>query len=222
MIMLPETGFLEAASADLMEVLNSISVAVEIPANTVLFSEQDDGDALYIVSKGSVEISILWEDGRKLGLEIMRSGAVFGEIALFDPGPRTATATTMEACKLYRVRNEDLLQAIKTSPELSLELLRLAGTRMRWMNMQLHEYVFLALPARLARKVLHLTTGTGTASRAFPLSQTDLADFIGATREAVSKTLAVWKLKGMVETGRGKLTVLDREALRQVAGIDEQ
>jgi CRP-like cAMP-binding protein len=221
-IMLPETGFLEAASPELLDVLNSVSVAIDLPANTVLFSERDDGDALYVVGKGSVEISILWEDGRKLGLEIMRTGAVFGEIALFDPGPRTATAMTLEPCKLYRVRNEDLLETIRTSPEFSLELLRLAGSRMRWRNMQLHEYVFLALPARLARKLLHLTSEAEAGDRAFPLSQTDLADFIGATREAVSKTLAVWKLKGIVETGRGKLKVLDREALRQVAGFDEQ
>ncbi|KIN62075.1 Transcriptional regulator, Crp/Fnr family [Sulfitobacter noctilucicola] len=219
--MLPETGFLKAASPDLLEMMNSISVAIDLPANAVLFSEYDEGDALYVVGEGSVEISVIWDDGRKLGLEIMRKGAVFGEIALFDPGPRTATATTMEPCKLYQVRNEDLLRTIQKSPELSLELLRLAGERMRWMNMQLHEYVFLALPARLARKLLHLTAETGNADGTFRLSQTELADFTGATREAVSKTLSVWKLHGMVETGRGKLTVLDREALRQVAGFED-
>jgi CRP/FNR family cyclic AMP-dependent transcriptional regulator len=219
--MLPETGFLESASPELVALLNSISVVLERPANTVLFSENDAGDALYIVGQGAVEISVLSEDGRKLGLEIMRRGSVFGEIALFDPGPRTATATTIEACTLYIVRNVDLLKAMRDTPELSLELLRLAGSRMRWMNMQLHEYVFLALPARLARKLLHLTSETADATKAFALSQSDLADFTGATREAVSRTLAVWKHRGIVETGRGKLTVLDREALRQVAGLDD-
>jgi CRP/FNR family cyclic AMP-dependent transcriptional regulator len=218
--MLPETGFLEAASPELFALLDTISVTVKRPAGTVLFSENDTGDALYIVGEGAVEISVLSEDGRKLGLEIMRRGSVFGEIALFDPGPRTATATTMAACTLHVVRNVDLVAAMRATPELALELLRLAGARMRWMNMQLHEYVFLALPARLARKLLHLTAEAGPTSKTFALSQSELADFTGATREAVSKTLAVWKHRGIVETGRGKLAVLDREALRQVAGLD--
>lgn len=219
--MLPETGFLQTASPELVALLNNISVVVKRPPNTLLFSENDAGDALYIVGQGAVEISVLSGEGRKLGLEIMRRGSVFGEIALFDPGPRTATAITMDACTLYEVRNVELLRAIRATPELSLELLRLAGSRMRWMNMQLHEYVFLALPARLARKLLHLTAEAGDATKAFSLSQSDLADFAGATREAVSKTLSVWKQKGIVEPGRGKLTVLDRDALRQIAGLED-
>lgn len=220
--MLPKTEFLKAASDDLLRILDSVSTEVEVPTRTVLFSEFDEGDALYIVKDGAIEISTLSEDGRKLGLEIMRAGAVFGEIALFDPGPRTATATAMETTKLLQVRNSDMLKEIHHRPELSVELLRLAGSRMRWMNMQLHEYVFLALPARLARKVLHLTINRPGPAETFNLSQTDLADFTGATREAVSKTMSVWKHKGIIETGRGKLAILDRPALQQIAGLEPE
>lgn len=218
--MLPNTEFLKAASDELLRILNAVSTVVDVPAGKVVFSEFDAGDALYIVQSGAIEISTLSEDGRKLGLEIMRAGAVFGEIALFDPGPRTATATAMEATRLLQVRNSDVLRELHQRPELSVELLRLAGSRMRWMNMQLHEYVFLALPARLARKVLHLTMNDTGPNVTFNLSQTDLADFTGATREAVSKTMSVWKHKGIIETGRGKLAILDRAALQQIAGID--
>jgi len=220
--MLPKTEFLKAASDDLLSILNSVSTVIDLPSSEVLFSEFDEGDALYIVQKGAIEISTISEDGRKLGLEIMRAGAVFGEIALFDPGPRTATASAMEPTQLLQVRNSDVLREIHQRPELSVELLRLAGTRMRWMNMQLHEYVFLALPARLARKVLHLTLDATGPSKTHNLSQTDLADFTGATREAVSKTMSVWKHKGIIETGRGKLMILDRPALHQIAGLETE
>ena len=113
--MLPETGFLQTASPELVALLNNISVVVKRPPNTLLFSENDAGDALYIVGQGAVEISVLSGEGRKLGLEIMRRGSVFGEIALFDPGPRTATAITMDACTLYEVRNVELLRAIRAT-----------------------------------------------------------------------------------------------------------
>lgn len=219
--MLSRTGLLEDASADLINLIEDIAIRIKVPANTTMFSENDEGNALYIVQDGAVEISVIWEDGRKLGLEIMRSGSVFGEIALFDPGFRTATATTIDASTLYQVNHKDLVQAINLSPELSLDFLRLAGRRMRWMNKQLHEYVFLALPARLARKLLHLTSRAEGSAQDFNLSQSDLADFAGATREAVSKTLAVWKHQGIIETGRGKMAILDRTALRNIAGIGD-
>lgn len=219
--MLPKTGFLSVASPGLLEILNAISIDLKLAPQQTLFAEHDPGDALYVVKKGAIEISILYDDGRKLGLEIMRDASVFGEIALFDPGPRTATAMALTETELVMIRNEDLLREIDASPELALELLHLAGARMRLMNRQLHEYVFLPLPARLARKVLHLTGNGLPGVKTFSLSQTDLADFTGATREAVSKTLSIWKQKGIVETGRGKLTVHDRSALQRLAGLEE-
>jgi CRP-like cAMP-binding protein len=218
--MLPDAGFLKAASGELRGVLDRLSREVRLARQEVLFSEGDEGDALYIIVSGVIEISKVWEDGRRLGLELMRPGAVFGEIALFDPGPRTATAMALEASTLVAVRNSDLMAELRREPRLALELLQLAGSRMRLMNGQLHEYVFLALPARLARKLLHLTAGTAQPGAAFRLSQTDLADFTGATREAVSKCLSGWKQEGLVETGRGSLRVLDRPALERIAGLE--
>ena len=90
-----------------------------------------------------MEFSVLSEDGRKLSLDVMRTGALFGEIALFDPGERTATATAQEPTRLARVRNADVLSGVRDTPELAVDLIRLAGQRMRWMNMQLSEQVFL-------------------------------------------------------------------------------
>ena len=162
-------------------------------------------------------------DGRKLALDIMRPGAVLGEITLFDPGPRTATATALEPSCLRRVRNSDVLAEIRKSPDLAIDLIHLAGQRMRYMNRQLNEQVFLPVPLRLARKVLYLIQSCPDNSpdcATLALSQSELAEFIGATREAVSKTLSVWKKSGVIEATRGGLVVHDRRALEVIAAPD--
>jgi CRP/FNR family cyclic AMP-dependent transcriptional regulator len=87
---LPETGFLSAASAPLREMLESQATEVRLSNGEVLFEQGDTGDAFYAIVEGALEFSILSASGRKLSLDLMRAGAVFGEIVLFDPGPRTA------------------------------------------------------------------------------------------------------------------------------------
>ena len=151
----------------------------------------------------------------------MRDGAVLGEIALFDPGPRTATVTATEPTELLRIRNGDLLREIRVAPELGIDMIALAGQRMRWMNRQITEQVFLPMQTRLARKVLYLTDKSDPATDLLSLSQSELADFVGATREAVSKALSEWKKMGTVSSSRRGIQILDRAALQALADLDQ-
>jgi CRP-like cAMP-binding protein len=212
---LPDTGFLSGASAPLREMLDSQASDIRLSQGEVLFEQGDTGDALYAITEGALEFSILSAAGRKLTLDLMRPGAIFGEIALFDPGPRTATVTATEPSRLRRLRNRDILSQIRQYPDLAGDLLRLAGQRMRWMNAQLNEQVFLPMPVRLARKLLYLSPEGGNDR--LGLSQSELAEFVGATREAVSKTLSNWKRNGIIEINRGALQILDRKALALLA-----
>ena len=212
---LPDTGFLSGASAPLRDILDSQASDIRLSQGEVLFEQGDTGDALYAIIEGALEFSILSAAGRKLTLDLMRPGAVFGEIALFDPGTRTATVTATEPSRLRRLRNRDILNQIQQHPALAGDLLRLAGQRMRWMNAQLNEQVFLPMPVRLARKLLYLTPEGGNDR--LGLSQSELAEFVGATREAVSKTLSNWKRNGIIEINRGALQILDRKALALLA-----
>lgn len=221
---LPTTGFLSDASENLKHVLSSLATEVVLAKDGVLFEQGDDGQALYAIMSGSLEISVISQDGRKLSLDVMRSGALFGEIALFDPGVRTATVTALEPTILRHISNKDVLREVTKTPDLAADLIRLAGQRMRWMNRQLSEQVFLPLPTRLARKVLYLLPPPLTKDDApsrLELSQADLAEFVGATREAVSKTLGEWKRLGIIESSRGGLKVVDRLALQGMAEFDQ-
>lgn len=206
-------------SRDLRSVLLAAAKPVKLSASETLFKEDEQGDALYVMLEGRLELSIVWEDGRRLGLDVLSRGAVFGEIALFDPGPRTATATALEKCRLLMLRHGDLKRAIQSSPGLTFELLRIMGQRMRYMNEQLHEYVFMPLPQRLARKMLQFSSKEGEGPAYLKFSQSELAELAGASREAVSKLLSTWKKQGILQTGRGSVELLNQGDLRKIAGI---
>jgi len=214
-----EMGFLAGASPGLKDLIKALATPTDLKAGEVLFEQDAPGETLYALISGRLEVSVLSIDGRKLGLNILHSGALFGEIALFDPGPRTATVMALEPTRVWGVKNADVLAALRESPDLHIDMIKLAGKRMRWMGSQLSDQVFLSMPARLARKILHLTSENPGSSETLRMSQTDLAEFVGASREAVSKTLAIWKRDGSIELNRGGLSVLDRSSLREIAEI---
>lgn len=215
---LSDLGFLADASPALKDLLLSLSSRRNLESGETLFEQDDPGETLFALVSGRLEVSLLSSDGRKLGLNILHPGALFGEIALFDPGPRTATITALEPSQVLGVRNTDVLKALRRMPDLHVDMIQLAGKRMRWISGQLSDQVFLSMPTRLARKILHLTANDPGTTRSLRMSQTDLAEFVGASREAVSKTLAVWKRDGIIDLTRGGLSLLDRAALEEIAG----
>ncbi len=219
--MLPDTGFLSNASQGLRDLMGRAATDVTLADGDVLFDQGDEGDTLYAVTEGAIELSVLSREGRKLSLDILRPGDMFGEIALFDPSVRTASAIAVGDTHVLSVRNADLLRELRRAPELAVDLVKLAGQRMRWMNRQLSEQVFLPMPSRLARKILHLTEHEKTDHPILDMSQSELAEFVGATREAVSKTLSTWKKRGVVENAPGGLKISDYSALRAMAELDE-
>lgn len=216
-----DNGFLADASVALKEMMADLARTRSLKAGEVLFEHGDEGDTFYAVVDGALEFSILSADGRKLSLDVMHPGALFGEIALFDPGPRTATVIALGPARLLAVANADMIAAIERSPDLAIDMLRLAGQRMRWMGFQLSEQVFLPLPARLARKVLHLSAHLDGTEPMLSLSQADLAEFAGASREAVSKIISRWGKSGIVRPSRGGLRLLNRAALQDLAEAAE-
>ena len=200
--------------------LSGLATEVTLRRGETLFEQGDDGDALFAILEGALEISVTSEDGRRLALDKMTAGDLFGEIALFDPGPRTASVSATEPSRLLRLRNTDVIAAVRSTPELAVDLIRLAGERMRYMSGQIGEQVFLPISARLARKVIYLVDEANDGSERLKISQANLAEHIGATREAVSKTLSEWKREGIVDLGRSEIRITDRDSMEIIAGLD--
>lgn len=211
---LSDIGFLASASPGLRNMVAELAVKTRLTAGEVLFEQGDQGDALYAVITGELEVSVTSPSGKKLGLDIMGPGELFGEIALFAPGPRTATITAITDTEVWGLRNADVLTALTAAPELYIDMIELAGMRLRWMSSQYHEQVFMDVTTRLARRLIHLS---GKGQRPVRMSHADLATFIGATRETISKTLSGWKRDGLLELGRSTVTVIDLNGLKKVA-----
>ena len=185
----------------------------------VIFSHGDPGDALFAVVSGKVRISTGSAAGREIFLNIMEPGDTFGEIALLDGGPRTATATAFVAAELVSIRRGPLFEMLEREPKAALELLRLAGQRLRWTSGLLEDAALLDAPARLAKRLLSLSElhgEDGRDGRTVRISQEELASFLATSRQSVNVQLQDWKARGWVGLGRGTIILRDAVALRGV------
>ena len=182
-----------------------------------LFRQGDVANALFWLETGGLEVSVLSADGRKLSVNAMTAGTIFGEIGLFDAGPRSATVTATAKSRVLRLKREILVAEMRSDPDLAMEVVKLCIDRLRWVNIQLEEQAFQPLPVRLARRVLYLLEKVGE-ERTLPVSQAMLSEHVGATREAVAKVISEWKADGIVSSGRGKIIVDNLTALQRRAG----
>ena len=206
-------------SAESLAYLGSLAQQVELQPGTTLFFQDDDGDAAFIVEKGSIEISVMSENGKKLSLNVMQPPDVFGEIAALDGGPRTATATTLEATTVFRFDRSHLEQAIHERPEVAIDLIRILCARLRWVSQQVEDLALLDIEGRLAHRLLLLHRKFSDEDGCIHLSQSEIADFLGATRESINKVLQVWRAKGLIELSRGSVWVKNHDRLAAIAGI---
>jgi CRP-like cAMP-binding protein len=185
----------------------------------VVFLRGDPGDSLLSVLRGRVLISTSSARGKAVFLNIMEPGDVFGEIALLDGSPRTATATAVAPTELMMIGREHFLELLRGEPQLANHLIQLLCKRIRWTAEQAEDSALLSPPARLAKRVLSLArtqgrdTPTGTR---LAISQEELAQFLSLSRQAVNQHLQAWKAKGWIAVGRGYVTILSERALQSL------
>ncbi|MEO8242687.1 MAG: Crp/Fnr family transcriptional regulator [bacterium] len=210
---------LDQVQADLVDLLKPVARTVSLRAGESLFLQGDDARELYSLLSGRLEVCVLSESGQNLALNVLGPGQVFGEIALFDRGRRTATVAALEASRLLCASAAALDQEMRRNPDLAAALLRLAVGRARWISEQMENLAFAALNVRLARRLLYLQHRLGEADGSIAVSQTALGGHVSATREAVSKTMAHWKREGIVEIGRGWVMIRDPDRLRILSAL---
>lgn len=205
-------AFATEMSVPFRDALNRHAVPRRLGKGELLFDQGEHDDRMFILERGLLEVNVISESGKRLALNQLRPKSVFGEIALFDPGLRTARVEALQASELRAIGHAKLMGEIRTTPEIAVELMRLAGLRMRWIAAQVEEQVFRPPTARLAGKILYLMDNEGRVL----MSQAQMAEFVGVTREAVSKILAEWRRLGIVELSRGTIQARDQGALRQI------
>lgn len=214
--MVDKASFFLETSQELRRLFDKAFVTQKLKAGETLFEQDEHDDRLYVLDAGLLEVSVYSASGRKHALNLLRPESVFGEIAMFDPGPRTARIEAVEDCKLRYIRQATLISEIAREPHLAAELLSFAGKRMRWMSQQMEEQVFLPPAARLAAKVLYLAGDDGKIE----MSQAQMADYVGVTREVVSKILSEWRRDGFVKLSRGRIEVNNATALEDIKNVN--
>jgi CRP/FNR family cyclic AMP-dependent transcriptional regulator len=205
---------------ELLRALVQVSRTRRLRKGTMLFQQGDEGDALYGVVDGLVRICIAGESGKELTLGLMEPGDIFGEIALLDGLSRSADAYAAEDSTLLVIDRAQFLPLLERGGRLARHVIELLCERLRENTERLGEHAFLNLGARLARKLQALAVAHGRRDGhgitiEVKLSQTELAQMLGVTREAVNKQLQIWTRQGLVRLDRGHITIADEKKLAE-------
>lgn len=210
------TALDDAQAASLRASMDS----VKISKGGILFKEGDEGEHVYVIVDGKLKLGTSSGDGRENLLSILGPGEMFGELSLFDPGPRTSTATAVTDAKLLSLSHEKLIPWLRGNPEVSLHLLARLAQRLRRTNEAVGDLVFSDVPGRVAKALMDLGArfGKQTDEGLFvhhDLTQEELAQLVGASRETVNKALADFAGRGWLKLDGRAVLITDVERLEK-------
>ena len=188
----------------------------------VLFREGDSGDRCYIVSAGKVKLGRTSSDGRENLLAILGPGQMFGELTLFDPGPRSATVTAVTDSVFLSLSHDDLMRWLAGRPTVALGLLSQLASQLRKANDVVADLVFSDVPGRVAKQILELAERFGRSADDgihvnHDLTQEELAQLVGASRETVNKALADFASRGWLRLEPRSVVIMEVERLQRRA-----
>jgi CRP-like cAMP-binding protein len=189
------------------------------PRRTVLFRKGDPGNNMMVVVDGRVKVCTHSEDGKELVLNLFSPGEVFGEIALLDGADRTADAVTLDACELLVLERRDFLPFLRGHPDACMRLLAVLCQKLRQTSVLLEEALFLEGPSRLAKRLVHLAEAFGTPVADgvridLQLSQQQLGNMVGMSRESMNKHLRQWREEDLIRVQEGYYVITDLAALQ--------
>jgi CRP-like cAMP-binding protein len=206
------------AAADLRRCM----VEVRLRRGQVLFRQGEVGDRLYVIADGKVKLGRVASDGRESLLSLLGPGDMFGELSLFDPGPRTSTAAVVADAQVCALERRALEPLLWQRPDLALCLLGRLSRRVRRSAEAQTDLVFHDTPGRVAKTLVDLSARFGTPCDVglhlrHDLTQEELAQLVGASRETVNKVLADFSDRGWIRTAARAVVLVDIERLRQRA-----
>ena len=219
---LAHAGLFQGVAPEAREALAAALQYGDYTRGETVFVEGEQGDTLFIVLTGKVKVGRRAADGRENMLSVMGPSDMFGELSLFDPGPRTATATVLTDARLASLAHAALRPWINDRPEIAEQLLRVLARRLRRTNDALADLIFTDVPGRVAKALLELAERFGTQEGEgvrvhHDLTQEELAQLVGASRETVNKALADFASRGWMRVDSRAVTILDADRLARRA-----
>lgn len=221
---LARSGIFQGVDPEAAEALAKEMETVDVRRGDVLFNEGEPGDSLYIVLSGKIKVGRRAADGRQNLIALMGPSDMVGELSLFDPGPRTATATAVVDSKLSRLHKHSLRPWLTNRPEIAERLLRVLARRLRRTNDDRADLILTDVPGRVAKNLLQMASRFGTRDGGVlrvthDLTQEELAQLVGASRETVNKALADFASRGWLRLDGKSVIILDPERLARRARL---
>lgn len=219
---LAKAGLFQGVPPEDAEVIAEQFDLLDVPRGTVVFHEGEPGDSLYIVLAGKIKLGRRTPDGRENLVAVMGPSDQFGELSLFDPGPRTATASALTDVRVARLPKPALRPWLAERPDIAERLLRVIARRLRRTNNIVADLIFTDVPGRVAKALLGLSAQFGQAEGdnirvTHDLTQEELAQLVGASRETVNKALADFAHRGWLRLEGKSVIILDKERLARRA-----
>ncbi len=215
---LARAGIFQGVEPAAVESLTRALQPVDFPRGHTVFNEGEPGDRLYIILSGKVKIGRKSIDGRENLLTIMGPSDMFGELSIFDPGPRTSSATAVTEVRAVSMDRAALKEWISRRPDIAEQLLRVLARRLRRTNNNLADLIFTDVPGRVAKALLQLAQRFGTQENGalrvtHDLTQEEIAQLVGASRETVNKALADFAQRGWLRLEGKSVLISDAERL---------
>jgi CRP/FNR family transcriptional regulator, cyclic AMP receptor protein len=204
---------------DLLNRLCTYATARKVKRGTAIFSRGDPGTCLFMVTSGTIKISIQSAGGKDAVFNLINAGGIFGEIALLDGQPRTADAVAASDCELLVIERRDFVDLVHSNPQVALNIIEVLCERVRRTSDQVEDVMFLDLERRLAKTLLRLTMTAKPSpqGRRVAIAQREIGEIIGMSRESTNKQLRAWQDRKWLKIDRGGITVLKPESLEELA-----
>jgi CRP/FNR family transcriptional regulator, cyclic AMP receptor protein len=216
--MMPANALISSwGGAELQDLLERAQLC-PMKKGDVLLHQGDAGDYLIILLDGTIRVSMVASNGREIILDYLEPGAVIGEIALLDGGERTASATALGEGRYLKLGAKTFREVLEKHPSVAWRLLREMARRLRNANNTIESDRAFASGPRLARTLQRLMQrGAEGAALRLDLSQSELGAFAGISRENINRQLGAWSDAGIVSLESGRVRVLDRDVLEEIA-----
>jgi CRP-like cAMP-binding protein len=182
----------------------------------IFYMPEDTSEVLFLLKEGQVQLYRISPDGKKLVMGTIGPGTIFGEMALIGQGMHNTFAEATEDCVLCVMSREDVERLLVTKPKVALRIFEELGSRLKETEARVEEIAFKGIPARLASLLLHLADERGSDTIT-GMTHQDLGEQIGTYRETTTQTLNTFKTDGLIDIGRKRITILDREGLQHIA-----
>jgi CRP/FNR family cyclic AMP-dependent transcriptional regulator len=221
--LLQRVPFLAALDAADREALATAAKRRRFRRGEVIFHKDDPGESLFIIDEGSVRIYLPSPQGADLTLAVLGPGDFFGDLALLDGRPRSASAAALPEAETVALNRADFTSVIRSRPEAAMVVVAAVAERLRETNEMAGDLAFLDVGGRLAKKLLELAAARGVQRPEgilldMPLTQEGLANMVGVTRESVNRHLAQLRRLGAIGSQGRRFLIRDAEALRRYIG----